>query len=714
MSDSVRLRLKALDPYLETVLRESGAYGGGIFLLFPDEQVLGLAVKVGVPDAFVGPWKRLWLGARTPTTDAARQRRLIWLPVGDTFARYPQTSVLLPYRFAAVSAPIAGDDTVWGTISLLFPASQPARLSPEQLAAVHACCRGLAEVLADASEQGRPLLPAAEPRTMLRAADTAMDADGAAAVKFAQRLPEGGVALDSEGRVTFVTTSAAELVGVPAEDLRGRWLWEALPWLGDPVFEERYRAAVFSRESTAFTALRPPGTRLSFVLYPDDSGLSIRITSAHQPSPPEPPPTGGGQGNGGEGATGQARSDAAAPTSLGTMYEFMNLAAMLTQTVEVADIVPLAANPIMAMFEAQGLALLVLEDGRLKNVGYRGYRAEAMRQLDGAQMRWTPTPASQALSRREAAFYATPEEMDAVYRGMSTLTGKAAWAYLPLIVSDRPVGCCVISYDHTRTFTPGQRAFLTALGGLLGQALDRAMLHDSRYRFARGLQAGLLPGTLPEVPGLQVAARYRAASRGMEIGGDFYDLIRTCESGVAAAIGDVQGHNPTAAALMGQVRTAVHATAGAPPPEVLSRTNRLLTDLNAGLFTSCLYADLDLARHRAQLASAGHPPPLLRHPDGTVSVIRVPPGPLLGIVNTARYSTMEIPLPPGADLLMYTDGLVEIPGQDPDLATEELARNLAAIPRDEPVDTRADLILKNAPPTLSGTDDIALLLLSTT
>lgn len=144
-----------------------------------------------------------------------------------------------------------------------------------------------------------------------------------------------------------------------------------------------------------------------------------------------------------------------------------------------------------------------------------------------------------------------------------------------------------------------------------------------------------------------MAARYLPATRGMDIGGDFYDLIRLGPTTAAAAIGDVQGHNVNAAALMGQVRTAVHATAGAAPDEVLARTNRLLTDLDPDLFTSCLYVHLDLGAHTACLATAGHPPPLLRHPDGTTEPLRLPPGLLLGIDPDAGYASTEIPLPPG-------------------------------------------------------------------
>jgi serine phosphatase RsbU (regulator of sigma subunit) len=272
------------------------------------------------------------------------------------------------------------------------------------------------------------------------------------------------------------------------------------------------------------------------------------------------------------------------------------------------------------------------------------------------------------------------------------------------------VGCWILSYDRPRTFAPDERATLTALAGLIAQALERARLYDTTHQLAHGLQTGLLPATLPAVPGLEVAARYLPAAHGMDVGGDFYDLIHCDDTTVAAAIGDVQGHNVTAAALMGQVRTAVHATAGAPPDEVLARTNRLLTDLDPGLFTSCLYAHLDLAHHRAHLATAGHPPPLLCHPGGRTEIVQVPPGLLLGIEPGADYPTTEIPFPPGALLVLYTDGLVETPGTDIEEAISGLAARLAGA-RGQPMDALADALIHPGAHTGPRSDDIALLLL---
>lgn len=222
----------------------------------------------------------------------------------------------------------------------------------------------------------------------------------------------------------------------------------------------------------------------------------------------------------------------------------------------------------------------------------------------------------------------------------------AAWAYVPLIASGRSVGVCVFAYAQPHRFSDDERGVLTSLGGLVAQALERARLYDTKSQLAHGLQAALLPHTLPSLPGLQVAARYLPGTRGMDIGGDFYDLI-AAGSRAAAVIGDVQGHNVTAAGLMGQVRTAVRAytTVGQSPDQVMASTNQLLVDLNVGLFASCLYFQIDADRRHATIARAGHPLPLLRDPQGRVHLLDVPGGPLLGIDPSAQYPLTEVALP---------------------------------------------------------------------
>lgn len=282
------------------------------------------------------------------------------------------------------------------------------------------------------------------------------------------------------------------------------------------------------------------------------------------------------------------------------------------------------------------------------------------------------------------------------------------------MVSDRRVGCCILSYDRPHPFGAGERAVLVSPGGLIAQAMDRALLHDAKHELAHGLRQAPLPMTLPRVPGLTVAARYLPTAHGVDIGGDFYDLIRLGDTTTAAAvIGDVQGHNIDAAGLMGQVRTAVHATAGEYPGDVLNRTARVPADLETDLFVSCLHIHIDLARRCLHPAGAGHLPPLLRTPAPTSATLalEVDPGPLLGIGAgpAADYPVTSAPLPAGSLLALCTDGLVETPGSGITRSIGDLARRLTGT-GDQPVDELADGLVRHAVPRHAYTDDIALLL----
>ncbi|WP_410535555.1 SpoIIE family protein phosphatase [Streptomyces sp. KL2] len=695
---AVRDRLEA--EFLE-VVRGTGASVGVLYLLPPDGDVLRLAMLYGAPLDFVAPWMRVGLAAPVPAADAVRENRLVWVGGQEDMARaYPRTAVAMPYHFALAAAPVV-TDRVRGVLLLLWPGTHSQRITPRRRDNVVSNCRRLARLLDEEEAAGRSVGAAARPRVLSPGtARTGRSRSALAAEDFAERLPGGCCALDLEGRITFVSSGGAELLGRSADQLLGTRPWHSLPWLDDPVYEDRYRAAVVSREPVSFTARRPPGRWLDFRLYPDASGISVRIEPAG--TGPRPAPV-RGEWTGGS-----------APARVGQLYQMMHLAAALTETVGVQDVVDLVADQIMPAFDARGLVLSVLDAGRLRIIGHRGYSRAAIERLEGVSLETDLTPAGRVLAEAAPLFYSSPEEMEREYPGLPRTTGKQAWAYLPLSISGRPVGCCTLSYDRPHAFTAEERAVLISLAGLIAQALDRARLYDTKHRLAHGLQQALLPHTLPAVPGLRVAARYLPATRGMEIGGDFYDLIRLSGSTAAAVIGDVQGHNVAAAALMGQVRTAIHAhaTAGVPPDQVLARTNRLLIDLDPGLFTSCLYVHLDLARRRASIASAGHPRPLLRGPDGRTRPLDVPPGLLLGVEPDADYQVFDTPLQAGAILALYTDGLVETPGVDPDRATADFARHLAGIP-DGDLERLVDAVVRKVRPTRQRTDDIALLLLRT-
>ncbi|QFZ72975.1 SpoIIE family protein phosphatase [Streptomyces fagopyri] len=699
--------LELLDPYLSQIVLETGASIGHVYLLTANETELRLSVMSGISREIIAPWARVGLDHPIPVSDAVRERRLVWIGGQEEMAlRYPRAALVLPYPFAVVAAPIATGTTTWGGLVLLWPGSHPPRLALRERDAVQTWSDRLGLLLQQASDRGHPVLPGPEPR-MLPGSSTRTTgaAEAQAAADFTERLPDGCCGLNMTGHIAYLTTAAACLVGAERSALLGARPCDALPWLDKLVFEDRYRAAVVSGRPTSFTALCPPDRQLSFHLYPDASGLSIRITPA--PSPhgsefPEPHP-----------------SASVTPGRTAGLYHLLHLAAALTEAVGVQDVVDQAADQLLDAFNAQGLVLFVAANDRLRVIGHRGYAAEAIDRVDGAPLSGPPTssapvpptPPALALTAGVPSFFGSRDEMRRAYPETFRLTDKAAWAFLPLIASGRPVGCWTLSYDRPHPFPPEERAILTSTAGLLAQALDRAGVYDDEHHLVHRLQTALLPRALPDIAGLDVAARYLPSTRGIDIGGDFYDLIRLGPTTVAATIGDVQGHNADAAALMGQVRTAVHAAAGAPPGDVLARVNRLLTDLDPGLFTSCLYAHLDLTHHRVRMATAGHPPPLLRHPDGLTEVLSLSPGLLLGIDSTSDYPTTEIQLPPGAVLALYTDGLVEAPGADIDETTAQLAVRLSEA-RHHTMDALADTLVHHAQQPSRQNDDIALLLIS--
>jgi PAS domain-containing protein len=695
-----------LETALVDVLLEVGASIGAMFLLPAGERVLRLAVLCGAPQQIAAPWERVPLDDPNPVPDAVRHKRLVWLSGPEEVARrYPRLGLTLPYDYMLAVVPIVDGADAVGAVSLFWPISRPRTLSPDEHEAIAVFQRRASLLLRPDAHGERMRLPdrprVLPPPRLVLARPSAVD-EAQAAVRFAERLPAGCCALDVDGRVVFANSAATDLLDVDFADLKGARPWEALPWLSDPaLFEDHYRAAVVSRQPSSFVATRPPGTRLTFHLHPDTSGISVQIV----PSGTEAP-------DGREPAPSRRRAPVTTePTGVSAIYQLTHLAAALTEVVGLKEVVDLVCDQIVPAFGPSAVALMAAQEGRLRVIGHRGLITELVDRLDGTPLT-SPVPAAQTLASGRPGFFASFADLRRAYPEAIHVEGMDARAFLPLIASDRVIGSLVLTYENPRHYSRTERAMLMSLAGLIAQALDRARLYDAKHDLARALQAALLPRRLPRIDGLDLAARYQPAGRGMDIGGDFYDLIRIDGTTAVATIGDVQGHNTTAAALMGQVRTGVHAHAsvGAPPGDILARTNRLLVDLDPGLFTSCLIARLDLDRRRAQFATAGHPPPLIRHPDGGTGTLRLSPGLLLGIDPDAEYPTTEIPLTPGTVLALYTDGMVEVPGTDIDETTAELARQLARA-TGRTMDDVADALQNNAPTAAQRNDDTALLLI---
>ena len=232
---------------------------------------------------------------------------------------------------------------------------------------------------------------------------------------------------------------------------------------------------------------------------------------------------------------------------------------------------------------------------------------------------------------------------------------------LPLVAGGRPVGVIGISLAPGRRITTTERATLLALAEQCAQALDRARLYRAERQIAETLQRSLLPQQLPRLDRLALAARYLPGAEGTQAGGDWYDVVELDGSRVAIAVGDVVGQGPAAAAVMGQLRSALSTAllSGRSPAEALELLDRFATRLPGATASTAACLIVDSAEGSIRWARAGHPPPLLvadgkpRFLDGAGS------GTVLGVDGRRPYAEGTAEVEPGAVLVLYTDGLIE-------------------------------------------------------
>lgn len=292
----------------------------------------------------------------------------------------------------------------------------------------------------------------------------------------------------------------------------------------------------------------------------------------------------------------------------------------------------------------------------------------------------------------------------------------ASGAYLPLIVQGRTIGALGMLYSRHGGFTGEERNLLLTLSSSIAQSLQRAMLFEQEHDLAESLQRAMLPHRIPEVPGARIAVRYRAARAGRDIGGDWYDVIPLPGGRAGLMIGDVQGHDTDAAAVMGQLRIVLWAyvSEGHSPATAMARASILLHELDTDRFATCTYVEVDLSTGALQIVRAGHLQPMVRDRNGRCVVVDTEGGLPLGIVNSSHkrggsdYPVTRTTLAPDETLLIYTDGLVERPGATLDEGLDRLARAVQDGPGDieELADSLGEMVGEHG-----GGDDMALLLM---
>jgi PAS domain S-box-containing protein len=240
-----------------------------------------------------------------------------------------------------------------------------------------------------------------------------------------------------------------------------------------------------------------------------------------------------------------------------------------------------------------------------------------------------------------------------------------------------------------------------------GLTVDNARLYQREHDVAEALQNSLLP-LLPAIDGLSIGKRYLPSHGAGQVGGDWYDVLQLPDGHVGIAVGDVMGHDMTAAAAMGQLRSVLRSYAwqGSTPSQVLNRMDDLVQGLGMAQLATALYARLDVASGELRFANAGHLPPAVRDPDGTVRFLGGAQSVLVGAIPDADRSEDVTTLAPGSVLVLYTDGLVEDRERDLDDGLVLLAEALQAAPQDAEGICDA---LTTALSTANRADDVALL-----
>jgi PAS domain S-box-containing protein len=255
---------------------------------------------------------------------------------------------------------------------------------------------------------------------------------------------------------------------------------------------------------------------------------------------------------------------------------------------------------------------------------------------------------------------------------------------VPLVARGRTLGAVSFVFAESgRSYTEDDLRLAEELAARAAMALDNARLYRERDGIARTLQRGLLPGPLPQIPGMELAARYQAAGEGIDVGGDFYDAFDTEDGCWALVVGDVCGKGPHAAALMGAARHTIRAAAirERRPSTVLSVLNTALQQQTKDQwFCTVCYVRVhpQPAGARLTISVGGHPLPAVLRADGTVE-FPGRPGTLLGVFEDVELSDATAELRPGDALVLYTDGLTDVEREDGYAhawLTEALSRNV--------------------------------------
>jgi PAS domain S-box-containing protein len=342
---------------------------------------------------------------------------------------------------------------------------------------------------------------------------------------------------------------------------------------------------------------------------------------------------------------------------------------------------------------ADWCAVDVAEDGRIARVALAHEDPAMIEMAEELAERYPPDPHADTgvpavMQTGQAELYPEiPEELlrtatqDPEHYRLINEIGMRSAMIVPMVARGRTVGALsFVSGPSGRRFDQLDLELVQELARRCATAIDNARLFSERAYIARTLQQSLLPAELPDIPGIEAAARFRPTGEGSEVGGDFYDLFETGGRGWTVVMGDVCGKGPDAAAVTALARYTLRAAAmreRLPSRSLRVLNEALLRQRDDRRFCTVAYAYLETNDEGARIgfASGGHPLPMLLHPDGTVEPVGAP-GTLLGVLPDPDLEDRSFTLARGDALVLYTDGVIEGRGPDGMIDEESLAKLL--------------------------------------
>lgn len=380
---------------------------------------------------------------------------------------------------------------------------------------------------------------------------------------------------------------------------------------------------------------------------------------------------------------------------------------------EVADVMALHSAPV-AEADSANVALSDPGDDTIVLHHHPGVRPELQERYARATLA-DPLPLADVMREGGMLVFETLEEVAARYPHLVDdvrSAGRQAIAVVNLPdTTGRPLGALALTWNQPIRLDDDGRAALEGVGRLCAQALERARLSDAEHRLVTTLQDSVL-SPLPEMSGITTASRYLPAARHIGMGGDWYQGIVLDGHRYALIVGDVAGHGITAIGEMAQLRAVIGALVRLEVDvgQVFQRTTALLRTDHRTVTATALLAVVDTETSTLHYVAAGHPPPLLRTPQGATVLLSGGRQPLLGVPMSAEPTVGEHPFPPGSLLITYTDGLVERRREPIDQSIDRLLGHLHTSRADDAEGIASDLISSS----LAGRepdDDVAIVVL---